>query len=340
MMSIRRAVPVLLLLLAAALASTPAAAQTAASRQERALARQWATIRADSAAVDRLFQATLNTGGPELFDAVLAAARDPERPQLVRVYALAALFAYARPEYGYKSRAIIGAAHDAGIVCESNPMWAPGDTLRACARSSSSWELPVVRPGALVPPAALSADSARVEAIVAVARAIARGGRSAVAGAADLLLSGLGRFSTPRALAAAAAAAACPTSFPARLPPGHTVAIDRPRVYRLVETMQAPTLVNACTISRQLARNYPPLARDAREEGTVVLSLLVGPDGAVREASVERGEPRPEFEAVALRVVSQMRFAPAQRGGTPVAARVSLPIRFAFASEYPRIVDP
>ncbi|MFL5539751.1 MAG: energy transducer TonB [Longimicrobiaceae bacterium] len=338
-MRIRRFVPVPLLLAAVALAfAMPASAQPAAG--ERAIAQRWRAAGADSVALERLFEATLRTGGPELFDAVLAAARDPERPQLVRVYALAALFAYARPEYGFKSRAILGAARDAGIVCEPNLTWAPGDTLRACVRSSSSWELPVRRPGAFVPPAALSADSARVEAIVAVARTIARGGRSPVAGAADLLLSGLGRFSTPRVTMAVAAAAACPASSPLPLPPGHTAVVDRDRVYPPVETTRAPTLANACIVSRLLARSYPPLARDAGEEGTVVLSLLVDPQGLVREASVERAAPRPEFGAAALRVVSRMRFIPVRRGTAPVATRVSVPIRFAFASEYPRVAVP
>ncbi|MFL5385428.1 MAG: energy transducer TonB [Longimicrobiaceae bacterium] len=330
-MWMRRAIPVMLLLLAPLLSATPGRAQRATS-QERALARSWRTAGADSVALDRLFQATLRTGGPELFDAVLAAARDPERPPLVRVYALAALFAYARPEYRAKSsRVFLWAARDVGIACEPLPAWAPGDTLRACARTGSSWEIPPVRPGDRAPPAALSADSARVEAIVAVAREIARGGRSAVAGAADMLLAGLGRFSNVRSVPA------CPSSFPALPPLSDTRSFHQERAR---PAMQAPTLVNACTISLQLARNYPPLARDNGEEGTVVLSLLVGPGGEVREASVERGAPRPDFDAAALRVVSRMRFTPARRGSTPVAARVSLPIRFMFASAYPRVPYP
>src|SRR3954467_14732476 len=125
-MSIRSVVPVALMLLAAALSSaSPAASQPAATRQERALARQWATIHADSAAVDRLFQATARTGGPVLFDAVLDAARDAARPRLVRVYALAALYAYARPPWWDSARSFLWAARDAGVVCEPSRAWAP-----------------------------------------------------------------------------------------------------------------------------------------------------------------------------------------------------------------------
>ena len=175
-----------------------------------------------------------------------------------------------------------------------------------------------------------------MEAIVAVAREIARGGRSPVAGAADLLLSELRRSGPVRY----AAIAPCPPILRMPPPPGDTAALDRGRVYPLAETTQAPALENACTVSRLLARNYPPLARDAGEEGTVVLSLVVAPGGEVREAAVERRAPRPEFEAAALRVVSRMRFTPARHGAAPVATRVSVPIRFALGSEYPRIDNP
>lgn len=334
-MKILRSVSVPLLLTAAALAfAAPARAQPGAGR-ERQVARGWRTAGADSVALDRLFQATLRTGGPDLFDAVLAAARDPERPQLVRVYALAALFAYARPEFGQKSRVILAGARDAGVVCAPSPVWTSGDTLRACARVFTILEPAGVRQGAPAPPAALSADSARVEAIAAAARAIARGGRSPVAGAADLLLSHL-----PGLPVRSAAVAPCPASFQMPPPPGDTAAFDRDHVYPLAETTQAPALANACTVSRLLARSYPPLARDAGEEGTVVLSLVVDPGGGVREVSVERSAPRPEFAAAALRVVSRMRFTPARRGTAPVAARVFVPIRFAFGSEYPRVAVP
>jgi TonB family protein len=333
-MSIRSVVPLSLMLLAAALSSaSPAAAQAPASRQERALARQWATVRADSAAVDRLFQATVRTGGPVLFGAVLDAARDAGRPGLVRVYALAALYAYARPLWWDSARSFLWAARDAGIVCEPSRAWAPGDTLHACARTFTISEPPRVRFAA---GPALAADSARVDTIVAAARAIARGGRSPVAGAADMLLSKLNVPRSPRL----ASTAACPGASATALAPGDTIVVDRVRVYEVAEVTSPPTLQNGCTIARLFSRNYPPLARDAREEGTLVLSLVVEPDGNVRTASVERAAPRPDFEEAALRVAERFRFTPARLGAARVAVRVSVPVRFAFGSEYPRVPDP
>jgi|GEM_PF-5938332 len=332
-MWMRRTVPVTLLLLAAALLSaSPVRAQRATGR-ERALARSWRTIRGDSAAVDRLFDATVRTGGPVLFDAVLAAARDAARPPLVRVHALAALFAYARPAVRGRSSEFLWAARDAGVICEHAATWAPGDTLRACVRTISIVEYAARRDP---PPAALSADSARMEAIVAAARAIARGGRSPVAGAADLLLWKIGLPPAPRR----PPAPGCPTAPRPLFAPGDTAALDRDRVYSVAEVTQPPTLHNACYVSLQLARNYPPLVRDAGQEGTVVLSVVVDPNGDPRDASVERPAQRPEFGAAALRVVGWMRFTPARRGGARVPVRVSIPIRFAFGSEYPRVDRP
>jgi TonB family protein len=135
-------------------------------------------------------------------------------------------------------------------------------------------------------------------------------------------------------------AAGCPADARPLLAPGDTAALDRERVYAVAEVTRAPVLTNACHMSRQLARNYPPLARDAGEEGTVVLSLVVDPGGDVRDATVERAAGRPEFGDAALRVVGRMRFIPARLGAARVAVRVSVPVRFALASEYPRVADP
>jgi TonB family protein len=331
-MSIRSVVPVALLFLAAALPS-PAAAQESVSRQERALARRWATIPADSAAVDGLFQATVRAGGPVLFDAVLRAARDPGRAQLARVYALAALYAYAVPGHGDGAHAFLWAARDAGIGCETSLAWAQGDTLRACLRTLPISEPPV---GRRAPPDALTADSARVNAIVAAARAIARGGRSPLAGAADLLLWRLS-VSRPRSLRTVAS---CARNARPPLAPGDTAALHRERVYPVAEVTQGPTLANACYVARQLVRNYPPLAKDAGEEGTVVLSLVLEPTGDVREATVERAAGRPEFGAAGVRVTAWMQFTPARLGTARVPVRISVPVRFGFGGDYPRVADP
>lgn len=315
-------------LLIAAAGSTVQAQR--ASRRESSLARGWAAAGSDSAAVDRLYQATVRTGGPELFGAVLAAARDPHRPTVVRVYALSALQAYAIPDRGSHPSEFFWAARDAGIRCETSRAWAPGDTLLACMRGITIIDYALLT---TPPPAALTVDPARRDSIVAVARAIARGGRSPVAGAGDLLLWLL---NVPRPVTRARPVDDCPEA-------GGVVFLARgaaERVYRLEEVSQPPVLENACRVARLVTRNYPPLARDAGEKGTVVLSLVVDSHGMARDAAVEPGPLRPEFGEAVMRVVGQMRFAPARVGGAPVAVRISMPIRFGFGSEFPRVSNP
>ena len=332
-MWMRRAVSIPLLLLGAALLSTAPSMAQATTRQERALARSWRSIGADSAAVDRLLQATIRTGGRVLFDAVLAAARDERRPPLVRVYALAALTAYARSSTGIRAHAFLVAARDAEIGCETSLAWAPGDTLRTCVRSGGGHGPPAAAP----PPAALAVDSVRKESLVAAARELARG-RGAVAGAADLLL-----WMTSGGLRPAiVTVGGCPAGERPVLAQGDTAAWDRGRVYSLAEVTQAPTLYNACRVSLRVGRYYPPLARDAGEGGMAVLKVVVDPGGDVRDAVVERAEPRPEFGAAALAAVGSMRFTPARRGGARVSVLVSIPIHFAVSggSGYPRVARP
>lgn len=306
----------------------PAAAQ-GSSRREQALARRWATVREDSAAVDSLFQATVHMGGPVLFRAALSAAGDPGRPSLVRIYALAALQVYAFPRTHDHAGDFLRAARDAEVMCEPSLAWVPGDTLRACGRSA----IRVGRTGGADPPAALSADSARKDSIVVVSRGIVRGGRSAVAGAADLLLWHLTAAPPPPRRAPT-----CPERPRVAPVPGAGSGGDR--VYGSWEVDQPPELANACDVARQMGRNYPPLLRDLGEEGTLVLSLVVDAHGLVRDIAVEHAPSRPEFAHAALRVVERMRFTPARAGGAPVAVRISLPIRFALALGYPRVSDP
>ncbi|MEY2933873.1 MAG: hypothetical protein RL033_4622, partial [Pseudomonadota bacterium] len=63
-----------------------------------------------------------------------------------------------------------------------------------------------------------------------------------------------------------------------------------------------------------------------RGEAEVLLELIVGRDGTVRSASVERG-PEP-FASAALEAVRDFRFEPARRGGQPVPARIRFEVKY------------
>ena len=74
---------------------------------------------------------------------------------------------------------------------------------------------------------------------------------------------------------------------------------------------------------------YPPLAREAGIEGTVLLKALVDKEGRVRDAIIfkESGSSA-GFEEVALEVIYKVKFKPAISNNQPVAVWVVYPIRF------------
>lgn len=75
---------------------------------------------------------------------------------------------------------------------------------------------------------------------------------------------------------------------------------------------------------------YPDRARKKGVSGSVQLSLLVGVDGAVRDAKVLQSSPPEIFDMAALDAVRQWRFSPAMYEGRPVPIRVTQTLRFGF----------
>jgi protein TonB len=71
---------------------------------------------------------------------------------------------------------------------------------------------------------------------------------------------------------------------------------------------------------------YPDMAREAGVEGTVLLRVLVGRDGHVKDVHVDRSIPL--LDDAATDAVRQWVFTPALATGHPVAVWVSVPIRF------------
>jgi TonB family protein len=276
-------------------------------RSERDLARAWRTTR-DSAAAEALYRETVARGGARLLRAVEQAAADRSRPELTRVHAIAALYAWLRPFDADRVHAFVWAARDATGRCRSSTAWTEGDTLQACAFAHTIWEYPVgaSRFPSAPAPRPRPGDSA---AVVEVARRIAATEPSTgPAGAADLLLS------TLHAAPAASRAIAC-TQAAARTPRGRA-------------------LRSACEVTRVLSRNYPPLLRDADVGGRVVLAVTVGADGVVRSSRIATPDPHDEFNVVAMRVAERMRFNPVTGAGEQ---ELTVPIRWDRAPEYPRV---
>jgi TonB family protein len=73
---------------------------------------------------------------------------------------------------------------------------------------------------------------------------------------------------------------------------------------------------------------YPPAARDAKIEGTVLLQALVGKDGRVSDTKIVKSIPGLDEAAAAC--VRQWVFKPARAKGEPVAVWVAVPVRFSL----------
>ena len=76
---------------------------------------------------------------------------------------------------------------------------------------------------------------------------------------------------------------------------------------------------------------YPDVLRADNVDGTVVLSVAIDEKGEVTECTVTKSTDK-RFETAAVDAVKRWRFSPAKKDNTPVACRVTLPIRFSAES--------
>ena len=83
-------------------------------------------------------------------------------------------------------------------------------------------------------------------------------------------------------------------------------------------------------LMQYLARNikYPTIAQKNKEQGRVILQMIVGKDGSIYNIKVLRSIS-PLLDAEAIRVVSTMpKWEPGQQGGQAIAVEYTLPIVF------------
>jgi len=73
--------------------------------------------------------------------------------------------------------------------------------------------------------------------------------------------------------------------------------------------------------------DYPEMARRAQIEGTVIVKVLVGPDGAVKDAQVMQGV-NPLLDAAAIAAAKRCKFIPGKQRNIPVKAWMALPFAF------------
>ena len=73
---------------------------------------------------------------------------------------------------------------------------------------------------------------------------------------------------------------------------------------------------------------YPARAMRSGETGTVLVRVMVGPDGVPTDVEVAQRSGSRDLDRAALGAVRHWRFRPARRNGQPVAASIDIPIDF------------
>ena len=89
-----------------------------------------------------------------------------------------------------------------------------------------------------------------------------------------------------------------------------------------------PDYINADEVRAALAREYPPLLRDAGIGGTVIVWFFIDEEGVVRNQEVFRSSGHQALDDAALRVAPVFRFTPALNRDRAVPVWVQLPITF------------
>ena len=94
----------------------------------------------------------------------------------------------------------------------------------------------------------------------------------------------------------------------------------------------APEILNRAEVIAALARNYPPLLRDAGIGGSVRVYFLISETGRVADVRIDQTSGHEALDQAALAVASVYRFAPAMNRDQPVPVWVSFPITFQSTS--------
>jgi len=111
----------------------------------------------------------------------------------------------------------------------------------------------------------------------------------------------------------AAPVAAPSTPHPAAPPPAHEPV--------------TPARFDAAYL-RNPAPPYPSAARRMNEEGKVILSVRVSPQGIAEQIEVKTSSGSVRLDDAAINTVRNWKFVPAKRGDTPVESWVQVPIAF------------
>lgn len=75
---------------------------------------------------------------------------------------------------------------------------------------------------------------------------------------------------------------------------------------------------------------YPPMSRKMREQGRVILRVLIAVDGTARQVDIKVSSGYKRLDESALNTVRRWRFVPARRGDMPIEMWYDVPINFSL----------
>lgn len=91
-----------------------------------------------------------------------------------------------------------------------------------------------------------------------------------------------------------------------------------------------PKLVSEIEYAKEPVSRYPPVSKRLREQGTVVLRVLVDEKGHASQVNVYESSGYPRLDAAACEAVRNALFKPYMYEGQPRAALVLVPIEFSL----------
>jgi TonB family protein len=114
---------------------------------------------------------------------------------------------------------------------------------------------------------------------------------------------------------------------------------DQQGIQQVVPSVTPPVRIRVSAdvtsglLIRRVDPNYPPLARQARISGTVVLKAVISKDGSIEELSLVSGHPM--LAPAAIDAVKQWRYKPYYQDGRPVEVDTQVLVTFTLSGGGP-----
>jgi len=107
---------------------------------------------------------------------------------------------------------------------------------------------------------------------------------------------------------------------------GTTEPADTESQQRQGAEIATPNPVRHVTPPQPLERHgdvvYPPVPEGLYEEGVVIVTFVVGTDGAVSDIAIKLSSGYTALDAAALRTVSNWHYSPGMQDGKPIKSRM------------------